>query len=98
MLRLVTGRTYSVSDLERMAGEIVTAKKRYNIAQGWQPDEDTLPRRFLTTPLATTPRSTGSATGPRAEIALTADRLGDLVACYNRTRGWTDDGWPTLRP
>ena len=52
MLRLVTGSEFSPADMTKIAERIVTTKKLYNIEQGWQPTEDTLPRRFLQEPLA----------------------------------------------
>jgi aldehyde:ferredoxin oxidoreductase len=48
MLRLVTGWEVTQDELRQTAARIVTAKKWYNIRQGWTPAEDTLPKRFLT--------------------------------------------------
>lgn len=84
MLRLVTGFDVSKDELQATAHRIVTAKKVFNIRQGWTPDEDTLPERFLTEPLKT---------GVSAGATLDRERLGRLIRCYNESRGWTPDGW-----
>jgi len=84
MLAMVTGWDVTASELRQTARRIVTAKKWYNIRQGWQPSEDTLPQRFLTERL---PSEDGSA------ASLSEQKLNSLVRAYNRQRGWTDDGW-----
>lgn len=86
MLRLVTGIERSSNDMEATARRIITAKKRFNIAQGWTPSEDTLPARFFDQPLID---------GASAGAQLTRDQLGSMVRAYNTQRGWTADGWVT---
>jgi hypothetical protein len=44
---------------------------------GWTPEEDTLPARFLSTPLPNDPAA-----------SLSRERLDGLVAEYHRQRGW----------
>ena len=44
---------------------------------GWTPAEDTLPERFLDTPLPNDPAA-----------VLSRERLHALVAEYHRQRGW----------
>jgi aldehyde:ferredoxin oxidoreductase len=89
MLRLVTGWDVTGSDLQHTAARIVTAKKSYNIRQGWTPAEDTLPRRFLTQAVPD---------GPSVGVRLTEDRLRQQIRAYNLARGWTPDGWITDEP
>ncbi len=84
MLRLVTGFEFSSTDMTTIAERIVTTKKLYNIEQGWQPAEDTLPRRFLQEPLAV---------GASAGATLTEEKLQRLVRAYNSARHWTPEGW-----
>ena len=84
MLRLVTGIEHSVDDLRETASRIVTAKKLFNIRQGWTPDEDCLPDRFMNDSLP------NEATGPSV---LSRTKLADLIAAYNLARGWTPEGW-----
>ena len=84
MLALVTGWDVTAGELEQTADRIVTAKKQYNIEQGWTPAEDTLPKRFLTQQL-----EGGASTG----ATLTADVLNRQIAAYNLARGWTAEGF-----
>lgn len=86
MLGLVTGWDVETSELHRTAARIVTAKKLYNMRQGWSPEEDTLPKRFLTQEL-----SGGASEG----ATLSEDVLRTQVAAYNLARGWSADGFPT---
>lgn len=83
MLRLVTGVDHSVEDLRKAARRIVTAKKLFNIRQGWTPAEDTLPDRFMNDPLE------NKTTGPSV---LSRSKLVTLIAQYNLARGWTEEG------
>jgi aldehyde:ferredoxin oxidoreductase len=84
MLNLVTGWDTTPGELRATARRIVTAKKQFNVLCGWRPEEDTLPARFFDKPLPDDPAA-----------ALSAARLGELVAAYNRARGWSADGYPT---
>lgn len=90
MLELVTGWEFAASELRETADRIVTAKKNYNVRQGWTPDEDTLPGRLLQTSADREP--------PVAEgrPTLTTDRLQSSISEYNVRRGWTRAGWPAV--
>ena len=77
MLRAVTGWDVTADELHETAGRIVAAKRHINVLAGWTPEEDTLPDRFLGTPLPTDP-----------EAVLTRERLEELVTEYHRQRGW----------
>jgi aldehyde:ferredoxin oxidoreductase len=78
MLRRVTGWDVTAGELHDTARRIVAAKREFNLLAGWAPEEDTLPERFLSTPLPND-----------AAAALTPERLQQLVAEYHRQRGWT---------
>jgi aldehyde:ferredoxin oxidoreductase len=82
MLRLVTGWDVTGDELRTTARRIVTAKKLFNIRAGWQPGEDTLPQRFFCQPLPDDPQA-----------RISAEAFAELVALYNRSRGWTEEGW-----
>ncbi len=86
MLQLITGFDVTAEELQKTAKRIVTAKKLYNIRQGWTPEEDTLPARFLTDQLP-------QASGPSAGAVLSDNQLKSLVAAYNTARGWEPDGF-----
>src|SRR5262249_51310753 len=85
MLALVTGWDITADELSETAQRIVTAKKLYNVRQGWTPAEDTLPERFFTDRLGN---------GASAGAILDRARLGELIAAYNTPRGWSVDGYP----
>ena len=77
ILRSVTGWSVTPDELRDTARRIVRAKREFNLLAGWTPAEDTLPERFLNTPLPNDPSA-----------VLTREQLGDLVAEYHRQRGW----------
>jgi len=84
LLAKVTGEDFTANELKAVARRVVDARKRFNIREGWTPAEDTLPRRFLSTALP-------DGTAPGA--TLPEARLRDMIAAYNRARGWSADGW-----
>src|SRR5205085_7255981 len=53
LLARVTGWDVTADELRATARRVVTAKKLYNLREGWTPTEDTLPERFLSEPLPT---------------------------------------------
>src|SRR5687768_2187390 len=77
MLRAVTGWDVTGDELRETANRIIATKRQVNLLAGWTPDEDTLPERFLTTPLP-----------DDAAASLSRERLDALVAEYHRQRGW----------
>ena len=77
MLRSVTGWDVTAEELRETARRIVSAKRQFNMLAGWTPEEDTLPERFLNTPLPNDP-----------EASLSRERLDALVAEYHLQRGW----------
>lgn len=82
MLSLATGWDVSPAELRTTARRIVTARKHFNILAGWQPEEDTLPDRFLDHPL---PNDRGAV--------LSRERLQTMIRAYNLSRGWSGAGW-----
>ncbi len=79
----VTGWSMTAQDL-RLAGErINNMKKLFNIREGWQRGDDTLPPRVLEEVLPT-----GVAKG----IGLTRTDLDMMIGGYYRARGWAEDG------
>ena len=75
MLRAVTGWDATADELRETARRIVSAKRQFNLLAGWTPAEDTLPERFLDTPLPDDPSA-----------SLSRTRLNELVAEYHRQR------------
>jgi aldehyde:ferredoxin oxidoreductase len=78
LLRRVTGWPVTAEELHRTAQRIVTAKKLFNVREGWTPAEDTLPRRFLSE--------------ASAQAVLPAERLQEMIGAYYRERGWDEYG------
>jgi aldehyde:ferredoxin oxidoreductase len=81
MLRAVTGWDATADELRETAKRIVSAKRQFNLLAGWTPAEDTLPERFLNTPLPDDPAA-----------SLGRTRLNELVAEYHRQRGTEGPG------
>ena len=63
MLHSVTGWDVTADELRETATRIVAAKREFNLLAGWTPAEDTLPERFLDTPL---PDDAAATPQPRA--------------------------------
>ena len=82
MLSAVTGWDVSASELRATGERIVTAKKLFNVREGWTRAEDTLPARFLEEPLG----------GPGAGFRLSRTELDRMIASYYRAHGWTSRG------
>lgn len=79
LLRHVTGWDVTGDELRTTARRIITAKKMYNIREGWTAAEDTLPPRLLREP------------GPSG-AALSSERLRAMVQAYYTARGWDEHG------
>ena len=77
MLRSVTGWDVTGEELRATARRIVAAKRQFNLLAGWTRAEDTLPKRFLSTPLPND-----------QEASLSRELLDSLVSEYHRQRGW----------
>ncbi len=81
LLRHVTGWDMTGDELRVAARRIITAKKLFNVREGWTPEEDTLPPRFLS-------EAVGEARLPR-------ERLRAMIRMYYETRGWDEEGRPS---
>ena len=82
MLRQVTGWDVDREELEETARRIVTAKKWFNIRAGWNPEEDTLPARFLNESLA-----------DDQQAQMSKQEFQQAIEAYNHCRGWSPEGW-----
>ena len=83
LLSLVTGWDLTADELHTTARRIVTAKKLFNLREGWTPAEDTLPKRFL---------SEGLPAGANGEALLPRERLQAMIQAYYQGRGWDEAG------
>jgi aldehyde:ferredoxin oxidoreductase len=84
MLQAVTGWDVSAEELEGVARRVVSLRKAFNIREGWKPEDDTLPERFLDEALPD---------GPSAGASVPRARLAEMIRSYNLARGWTQDGY-----
>jgi aldehyde:ferredoxin oxidoreductase len=85
LLRAVTGWDVEAEELRSSCRLILDAKKRYNVREGWEPSEDTLPQRFFDEALPGTGHTTG----------LDRTLLQSDIEAYNLARGWDHSGWPS---
>jgi aldehyde:ferredoxin oxidoreductase len=83
LLSCVSGWDVSAEELHTIARRIVTAKKLFNIREGWTAAEDTLPKRFL---------SEGLPDGASSGAVLPAERLQEMIQAYYAARDWDSQG------
>jgi aldehyde:ferredoxin oxidoreductase len=83
LLARVTGWDTTGEELRTVARRIVTAKKLYNLREGWSPAEDTLPPRFLAYAVP--------APGD-LQAVLPRERLQEMIQAYYAARGWDRQG------
>ncbi len=82
LLRAALGRPVDGAALSRIAGNVLDAERLFNLREGLDPAEDTLPERFLKEPLRE---------GPSAGHVVEIDKM---IGDYYRGRGWTVAGHP----
>ena len=80
LLQAVTGLPTSPDDVRLAAGRINDVKKRFNLAQGWTRDLDTLPPRLF------------EDDGEQAHVDR--DALERQIQAYYAVRGWDCEGRP----
>jgi aldehyde:ferredoxin oxidoreductase len=85
LLAAVTGWDTDGAELRQTARRIVLAKRAFNLREGWRPQDDWLPERLLSEPLAV-------ASGRVA--TLTPERLRDMIDGYYAARGLDGEGRP----
>ena len=84
VLSAVTGWDCTADELRHTGERIHTLKKLFNVRERWTTDDDWLPVRLLTEPLAS-----GVARG----TSLSADELRGMIQGYYAARGWDADGF-----
>ena len=83
ILSAATGIEYTISSLQTIGERIWNLERLYNIREGIEGAQDTLPARFLKEPLKE---------GPSSGRVVNLEKLrGD----YYQTRGWDEEGVPT---
>ena len=84
-LKSLVGWEITTDELQETVRRIIDLKKMFNVQAGWQPTEDTLPRRFFEAPLEDDPRA-----------VLDESMLQAAVAEYYAQRGWDKRGVPPM--
>lgn len=79
----ITGWDMSADDLRRAGERINNLKKQFNIREGWQRADDTLPPRVFQEALPT---------GVAAGVGLDKQDLDMMIQGYYCARGWRKDG------
>ena len=85
LLSAVTGWDVDEAELRATAQRIVLLKRAFNLREGWQPEDDWLPERFLSEELTV---------GSGRTAALTAATLRSMVDAYWAARGLDEQGRP----
>jgi aldehyde:ferredoxin oxidoreductase len=85
LMTSITGYDYEVQDLQLTGERIWNLERLYNLQAGFTSEDDTLPPRFLNTPL-----QEGGSAGHVVH-------LDEMLAEYYRFRGWTVEGIPTSK-
>ena len=83
LLSLVTGWDVTADELRATAQRIVLAKRAYNEREGWRPEDDWLPERFLSEELTV---------GSGRTAALTPAVLRSMISGYYAARGLDASG------
>jgi aldehyde:ferredoxin oxidoreductase len=89
LLSAVTGWDVDEAELRATAQRIVLLKRAFNLREGWQPEDDWLPDRFLDEDLQV---------GSGRTAVLTRERLRGMVDAYWRARGLDEQGRPRVVP
>lgn len=76
IIKSTTGITMNQSELKKMANNIVTATREFNLQNGLTRKDDTLPKRFFETPL------------PETGKIINKSDLDKMVDDYYSLRGW----------
>lgn len=82
LVNACTGFDYTESDLRRVANNIITLTRQFNINNGAGPEDDKLPRRIF------------DITHHDVESNLTEQELQKMLADYYQLRGWDENGNP----
>ncbi len=86
ILTLVTGKTFSTTDLEKIGERTVNIARLFNVREGFTAKDDTLPERVFKDALKT---------GPTAGRLLPRAEYDKMLKEYYVLRGWQEDGKPT---
>jgi aldehyde:ferredoxin oxidoreductase len=82
-LNCMTGKDFTISDLLTIGERVYTLERLFNVREGFDRKDDTLPRRFLEEPLND---------GPSKNRVVPLDEMLDE---FYKVRNWDENGIPT---
>ncbi len=85
LMNAATGWEMTAQDYLRSGERAATLARLYNLREGWDSREDTLPKRFFE----------AFASGPLAGTALPREQFATATREYYRQMGWDENGVPT---
>jgi len=80
--KALTGRDYSIAELQILARETKDAVRRFNLREGWTPKDDALPYKLLHNAL------------PEHGNRITDEDMEVMLREYYQARGWDAEGTP----
>lgn len=86
LLSAATGQTFSADVFDRLGERIWNLTRQFNLREGLDPAEDTLPKRFVQEPLPS---------GPYKGHHISQEDMAALKKDYYSLRGWDEQGRPT---
>ncbi len=86
MTNAVTGWEFTPRDYLEIGARAATLARVYNLREGWNADQDALPKRFFDK----------FESGPLAGVALPREEFEKAKQEYYRQMGWSDKGVPSL--
>lgn len=82
VIKATTGLDFDTSGLRKIAGNILTQTRLFNLREGLTPEEDRLPIRFHVEPL------------PETGKTIRPEHMERLLSDYYKARGWDAQGVP----
>ena len=83
LINATTGWDFKYEDIDLIGTRATTIKKAFNIREGWNRADDTLPWRWMHDPMTK---------GPSAGHVTTEEELEYMKDLYYDAKGWTKDG------
>ncbi len=82
LIKALTGWSYPVEEMRRMANDIITMTRVFNLREGFGKKEDQLPARIFKHAL------------PETGDSITGEEMEYMLMDYYALRGWDEDGVP----
>ena len=86
LINAVTGIGYTVEELQKVSERIFNLERCFNVREGKDRKDDTLPARFMEEPIPE---------GPSKGMITTKQELDTMLDEYYQIRGWNKNGIPT---